>query len=89
MSDWNTDMSAAPAGIPLEVKVGEGMIFHASLAITQSMDGDGNICDQWQATHEGEHPPCWTEGACWQENEDQVASLQPIAWRHIQGEGVE
>jgi len=40
-------------------------------------------CDQWQAAVEGEHPPCWSDGACWESNADEIGSLQPNAWRPL------
>lgn len=74
------DIKDAPYDIEVTVKVG-GMTFGAILRVSASVDDDGNDCDQWQATVEGEHPPCWSGGACWASNEDETMSLQPEAFR--------
>lgn len=29
-------------------------------------------------------PPSWTDGVCWEQNEDDKRSAQPTAWRPIQ-----
>lgn len=80
MTNWQP-IESAPYDLAVEVKVGEGMTFIAALARNASMNSDEQPCDQWQAVHEGEHPPCWSEGACWSSNVDDVTSLQPTAWR--------
>lgn len=74
-------IETAPYGLAVEVRVGEGMTFIAVLEPDASMTSDEQPCDQWQAVHEGEHPPCWSGGACWASNENDDTSLQPIAWR--------
>lgn len=40
----------------------------------------GEDCWGWHASIEGVHPPCWTDGICWAENEDGEESVQPVAW---------
>jgi len=67
----------------VEVRVGEGMAFRAQLLPDASMSDLDTACDQWQAAIEGEHPPCWSGGACWESNEDEISSLQPTAWRPL------
>jgi len=34
----------------------------------------------WCAAREGIHPKCWTEGACWDANDDGEPSTKPIRW---------
>lgn len=81
MSVWYP-AQLAPINEEVRVKAGE-MTFLAMLLPDVSMDADGRSCDQWQATREGEHPPCWSGGACWDSNEDEAMSLQPTAWQRI------
>lgn len=79
------DIASAPYDTPVLVKVvgfGE-MTFAAILRRDASMTEDELPCDQWQAAEEGEHPPCWSGGACWEGNEDGSTSMQPIAWMPI------
>lgn len=76
---WNP-VDTAPYGTPVQVKVGH-MVFLARLEREASENSKGDACDQWQAVYDGEHPPCWSEGACWAINADGDASLQPTGWR--------
>ncbi len=71
-------IETAPYNTPVQVKVGH-MTMLARLIPNGSEDENGS-CDQWQAEHDGEHPPCWSDGACWASNADEVQSLQPSAW---------
>lgn len=80
LDDGWRPISTAPHETPVIVRVG-GMTFGAILHLGVSMAEDGAACDQWAATVEGEHPPCWSDGACWASNVDEVQSLQPDAWR--------
>lgn len=80
-ADWQP-INTAPYSTPVEVKIG-GMKIVAELRQDASMSEDEATCDQWVAVYEGEHPPCWSGGACWEKNENEVASLQPEAWRDL------
>lgn len=82
-------IETAPYGVPVRVKLGRGTTIVAVLRNNAATTEDGNDCDQWQAHFEGEHPECWTDGACWQSNADNVMSLQPRAWTALlpAGEG--
>lgn len=74
-------LETAPYSTPVRVKVG-GMTLLASLEPNASMSEMDTACDQWQAVNEGEHPPCWTDGACWESNDNGDCSLQPEAWMY-------
>lgn len=75
-------IESAPFNTPVEIKAGS-MTFLARLMPDASEDENEQSCDQWVAHIEGEHPPCWSGGACWSSNENDGRSLQPEAWRHI------
>lgn len=70
----------APPNTEVEVRVG-AMTFLAKLVPDGGMNMDSTSCDQWQATREGEHPPCWSDGCCWASNEDENPSMSVEAWR--------
>ena len=76
------DIANAPVNTPVRVKAGN-MTFIARIVLGASMTSDEQECNQWQAEHEGEHPPCWSGGACWESNEDEAMSLQPTYWQPI------
>ena len=78
--EWR-DIESAPYNTPVEIKVGS-MTFLARLHPDASMSSLDESCDQWQAEIDGEHPPCWSGGACWASNENEDMSLQPTAWRY-------
>ena len=81
LTGWR-DIGTAPFDTPVEIKAGS-MTFLARLWPDASEDENEQSCDQWIAHIEGEHPPCWSAGACWSSNENDDRSLQPEAWRHI------
>lgn len=74
-------IESAPFNTPVEIKAGS-MTFLARLEPDVSEDENGQSCDQWLAEIDGEHPPCWSAGACWSSNENDDRSLQPTAWRY-------
>ena len=76
------DISNTPVDTSVRVKAGN-MTFIARIVLGASVTSDGQECSQWQAEHEGEHPPCWSGGACWESNEDEAMSLQPTHWQPI------
>lgn len=76
------DIANAPVNTPVRVKAGN-MTFIARIVLGASMTSDEQECNQWQAEHEGEHPPCWSGGACWESNEDEAMSLHPTHWQPI------
>lgn len=84
LAGWQP-IETAPYGTPVEIRVGR-MTMWARLQPGVSEDEDGNSVDQWQAEYEGEHPPCWSGGACWASNEDEIESIQPTAWLKREGE---
>lgn len=72
-------IGAAPYNEAVEVKIGRRK-FPAILRPDASVNEDEKSCDQWQATTDS-YPACWSEGSCWESNEDGFMSLQPEAWR--------
>lgn len=82
-SGW-MPIETAPYDTPVEIQVGR-MTMWARL-LPNASEGEDGPCDQWQAEYEGEHPPCWSGGACWASNEDEVESLQPTAWLKRDGQ---
>jgi hypothetical protein len=46
-------------------------------------DEEGGDCGCWCFISEQEPPSCWTDGVCWESNEDGVASIQPTQWKKL------
>jgi hypothetical protein len=82
-------IESAPYDTPVRVKLGNSMAIVARLMPDASMNDEGKPCDQWQAQYEGEHPECWTDGACWESNADGLCSMQPRAWTALKASGEE
>lgn len=72
-------IETAPYDTPVTVLAGN-MTFLARLGLDAGLSDDGAPCDQWRAEIDGEHPPCWSGGACWASNENEEQSLQPSHW---------
>lgn len=44
------------------------------------IDARGNDVGSWVASIEDKHPECWTDGAYWKSNENEMESDPPIGW---------
>ena len=51
--------------------------------VSAFLNGDGDACGGWTFTTDQEPPACWTDGICWQVNEDENASVQPTHWKPL------
>ncbi len=48
------------------------------------VDHDGDDCGAWAFPYDEQEPPgCWTDGYCWQYNENGGRSIEPTHWRHL------
>lgn len=47
------------------------------------IDSDEKECSGWTFTRDQEPPDDWTDGICWEVNEDGVASVQPTHWKPL------
>jgi len=75
-------ISEAPYNQEVFVKTEGGAFFRATLHPDASINEDEEDCDQWVAT--GVYPDCWTDGACWASNAEEVSSDQPIGWQPLE-----
>ena len=48
------------------------------------LDSDERSCSAWVIVEDQEPPDCWTDGVCWDVNEDGVASVPPAGWRPLE-----
>ena len=83
MSGWQP-MKNAPGGTMIRVKLKSGkegfVIWTGGF-----LDEEGEDCGGWNWI--GHNPPrSWTDGVCWELNEDNKRSVQPIAWKPCTGE---
>jgi hypothetical protein len=47
------------------------------------IDSNGNDCGGWFFAEEQEPPDCWTDGVCWEVNEDGKPSAKPTHWKEL------
>ena len=83
MSDWQ-DMDTAPRdGSWIQAEIpgngSDNVIFWSD----GYLDSDGNDCCAWAFATEQEPPDDWTDGICWEINEDGVPSVKPTRWKHL------
>lgn len=80
MTEWNPDMDAAPRdGTHIRARTNGGAEFDA-LWVNGLVGRDENDCGGWAAVFEDESPACWSDGVCWEVNEDDVPSDPVTHW---------
>lgn len=83
MTEWH-DISSAPRdGTPIQAEIpGYGQ---DNVISWQSgfYDSDEQPCGAWVFVEEREPPGCWTDGVCWDVNEDLMPSVKPTKWRPL------
>ena len=80
---WQSIETAPRDGTPIQADIpGNGKD-----NIIAWMDGFLNAADQncygWVFVEDQEPPACWTDGVCWESNEDGVKSVEPVAWKPL------
>ena len=53
------------------------------------VDSEENSCGCWVFTRDQEPPSCWTDGACWEVNEDGKPSVKPTRWKPLPTDQIE
>lgn len=81
MSEWQNIESAPMDGRDIAILTAGGFEMLARWEPFGFINADGGDVGSWVASEEGKHPPCWTDGACWESNENEVPSDQPIMWK--------
>lgn len=47
------------------------------------LDSNGNDCGAWAFSRDQEPPESWTDGICWEINEDGDQSVKPTHWKPL------
>lgn len=83
MSEWE-DISSAPRdGSEFQAEIPGNGSDNVIAWIDGLLDSDGNDCGSWAFTRDQEPPDCWTDGYCWDVNEDGVPSVKPTRWKPL------
>jgi hypothetical protein len=80
MTDWQPIETYPNDGHPVQVRTRGGYVLKAFLGSCICEGPEGPV-DAWAASIEGDNPPCWTDGICWESNEDEKPSDPPVEWR--------
>lgn len=80
MSDWRRMEMAPGDGTPIRIRTAGG---HVLIASWRPVDDPDQECGAWHAETEGDHPPCWSDGVCWEINEDMKPSDPPVGWQPL------
>ena len=81
---WLPIESAPLDSTHIIVRTPDGSSFRAAY-VPGFLDSSDNDCWAWVALSDF-HPDDWTDGTCWEVNEDGNASQQPTHWMPIGGE---
>lgn len=87
---WMGIDSAPTDGTPFQARIpghGEDNVIGWTPGL---LDCNGDDCGSWAFMSDQEPPDCWTDGYCWESNEDGMRSAHPTHWRPLhnaEGEG--
>ncbi|WP_420104117.1 hypothetical protein [Bosea sp. (in: a-proteobacteria)] len=73
-------MASAPLDRPIILITFSGFVVKAKWVPSGFEDAEMRDGGAWVAAEETQHPPCWSEGACWASNADEMPSDPPIGW---------
>ena len=82
--DWQPMETAPRDGTDIQARIpGHGSDNVIAWQVDAFLDEDESPCGGWAFTTDQEPPACWTDGICWQSNEDEQASIQPTHWKSL------
>ncbi len=81
--EWQPIETAPRDGTDIQAEIpGHGSDNVIAWQVDAFLDESGP-CGGWAFTTEQEPPDCWTDGVCWGQNEDGVASVRPTRWKPL------
>lgn len=83
MSEWQSMDTAPRDGTPIQAEIPGHGSDNIIAWVNGYYDSDGLDCSCWAFVEDQEPPPCWTDGVCWDINEDEVASVKPTRWKPL------
>ena len=80
---WQPIDTAPKDGAAIQVKIPGNGSDNIIAWLGGLLDAEGNDCGGWQFVEDQQPPECWTNGICWEVNEDGVPSVKPTHWRSL------
>lgn len=85
MAEW-LDISSAPKdGTEIQARIPGHGDDNVIAWVDGLLDSDDGACGTWAFTRDQEPPDCWSDGYCWDANEDGKRSAWPTEWKPITG----
>lgn len=81
MSEWQSMETAPRDGTVIQVEIPNHRSDNMVYWLNDLVDDDGNFCGNWAFAYEQEPPECWSDGICWQTNEEGKPSIKPTRWK--------
>lgn len=81
--DWQQIDTAPKDGTWIQVRIPGHGSDNVVAWINGLLDSNDNDCGGWTFMTEQEPPDTWTDGVCWEVNEDGAQSAQPTEWKHL------
>lgn len=82
--NWQAIETAPLDGTDIQARIpGHGDDNVIAWQVDAFIDSNGNSVGGWAFTTDQEPPDCWTDGICWEVNEDENASVQPTQWKPL------
>ena len=84
MSEWQPIETAPKDGPAFQAKIPGHGEDNVIAWVDGLVDGAERPCGGWEWMGENEPPDCWTDGICWEVNEDGQRSVHPSEWKPLQ-----
>ena len=81
MGEWQPIETAPKDGTPIQADIPGNGQDNIIAWIPGLLNDKNEDCCGWQFVSEQEPPDCWTDGICWESNEDGQQSVKPIRWK--------
>ncbi len=83
MSDWQPMETAPRDGTAIQAEIPGNGSDNIIAWVGGYVDSRERECSCWQFVEDQEPPSCWTDGVCWEVDEDGVASVHPTRWKPL------